>query len=312
MSSSVFDERRSFETTRKKLDGVHFKKNIRLNVGGQVFKTSIETLLKDPDSMLAAMFSERFNVKPDEEDGAYFIDRDGTHFRYILNYLRTGKLIYPKTNKILAKELYLEAEFYQINGLKREIWPGVSFLGSSFIIHSLTDEQKCALLSWLPEYDVLLDWVQLFSNVKNGWSSSEFHRTCDNKGPTVVLAKAGDYIFGAYASSSWVSVCNNAFVKDESSFLFNLSNPNGAPPTKLSNANNDWGMWMYSSCGPLFGSHSSCSILFMNSSNSSICCVTNGIGEFNIPCGQTLSAVLAGATSTISMNNLEVFGLSNI
>ena len=80
-ASSVFDERQSFETTRKKLDGVRFKKNIRLNVGGQVFKTSIETLLKDPDSMLAAMFSERFNVKPDEEDGAYFIDRDGTHFR---------------------------------------------------------------------------------------------------------------------------------------------------------------------------------------------------------------------------------------
>ena len=80
-ASALLEERATFETMRKKLDSVHFKKHIKLNVGGQIFKTSIETLLKDPDSMLAAMFSERFDVKPDEEDDAYFIDRDGTHFR---------------------------------------------------------------------------------------------------------------------------------------------------------------------------------------------------------------------------------------
>jgi hypothetical protein len=80
-ASVLLEERATFEVMRKKLDNVHFKKHIRLNVGGQIFKTSIETLVKDPDSMLAAMFSERFDVKPDEEDGAYFVDRDGTHFR---------------------------------------------------------------------------------------------------------------------------------------------------------------------------------------------------------------------------------------
>ena len=80
-ASVLLEERSTFEVMRKKLDGVHFKKHIKLNVGGQIFKTSIETLLKDPDCMLAAMFSERFEVKPDEEDDAYFIDRDGTHFR---------------------------------------------------------------------------------------------------------------------------------------------------------------------------------------------------------------------------------------
>ena len=79
-ASTVREQRAQFEDMRKRLD-VHFKKHIKLNVGGQIFKTSIETLLKDPDSMFASMFSERFDVKPDKEDGAYFIDRDGTHFR---------------------------------------------------------------------------------------------------------------------------------------------------------------------------------------------------------------------------------------
>ena len=32
--------------------------------------------------MLCAMFSGRFELKADEEDGAYFIDRDGELFRY--------------------------------------------------------------------------------------------------------------------------------------------------------------------------------------------------------------------------------------
>lgn len=54
-------------------------KIIRLSVGGQLFTTTKDTILKDENSMLAAMFSGKFAVKK-EDDGRYFIDRDGTHF----------------------------------------------------------------------------------------------------------------------------------------------------------------------------------------------------------------------------------------
>ena len=70
-------------------------------------------------SMLHAMFSGRFDTKP-SEDGSYFIDRDGTHFRYILNYLRTGQVVVPE-DKVLRKELLAEAHFYQIEGIINEI-----------------------------------------------------------------------------------------------------------------------------------------------------------------------------------------------
>ena len=63
--------------------------------------------------MLSAMFSGRFETKPSGTDGSYFIDRDGTHFRYILNYLRTEELIVPK-DEIVRRELLAEAEFYQV------------------------------------------------------------------------------------------------------------------------------------------------------------------------------------------------------
>jgi len=67
--------------------------------------------------MLHAMFSGRFDTKP-AGDGSYFIDRDGTHFRYILNYLRTGQLIVPK-DEIIREELLAEAEFYQVEGIAK-------------------------------------------------------------------------------------------------------------------------------------------------------------------------------------------------
>ena len=71
--------------------------------------------------MLHAMFSGRFDTKP-SEDGSYFIDRDGTHFRYILNYLRTAELIVPG-DKIARKELLAEDKFHQVEGIIEELTP---------------------------------------------------------------------------------------------------------------------------------------------------------------------------------------------
>ena len=90
------------------------------------------------------MFSGRFDTKPGE-DGTYFIDRDGTHFRYILNYLRTGKLVLPD-DAVVRKELLSEAEFYQIEGILSEL-KAQPFQDS--VILSL--EQRQILIDWLRE-----------------------------------------------------------------------------------------------------------------------------------------------------------------
>ena len=97
-----------------------------------------------PGSMLHAMFSGRFDTKP-SEDGSFFIDRDGTHFRYILNYLRTGQLIVPK-DEIIREELLAEAEFYQVEGIIKAL--KVSCFKDSVILSS---DQRDTLVSWLKE-----------------------------------------------------------------------------------------------------------------------------------------------------------------
>ena len=74
-------EKSAIEEFTKTLNEVHFASTIMLNVGGKIYKTTLDTLRKDPDSMLCAMFSGRFELKADERDGAYFIDRDAKLFR---------------------------------------------------------------------------------------------------------------------------------------------------------------------------------------------------------------------------------------
>lgn len=60
---------------------------VSLNVGGVYFTTLRSTLLKYQNSMLAAMFSGRHEMQVDSR-GASFIDRNGTYFGYILEFLR--------------------------------------------------------------------------------------------------------------------------------------------------------------------------------------------------------------------------------
>lgn len=94
---------------------------VDLNVGGHKFQTSLQTLRNVPNSALANLFSGRFAFDKDKE-GNYFIDRDGTHFRHILNYLRDLKL----NSALDAKEsqdLLAEAIFYQIEGLVELLKP---------------------------------------------------------------------------------------------------------------------------------------------------------------------------------------------
>ena len=74
-------EKSAIEEITQTLNEVHFSGTIKLNVGGKIYETTLDTLRKDPDSMLCAMFSGRFELKANERDGAYFIDRDGKLFR---------------------------------------------------------------------------------------------------------------------------------------------------------------------------------------------------------------------------------------
>ena len=66
---------------------------VTLNVGGQIFQTTMHTLTKYPDSMLATMFRHSksgLSPLPKTQEGHYFLDADPDFFKVILNWLRLG------------------------------------------------------------------------------------------------------------------------------------------------------------------------------------------------------------------------------
>ena len=101
--------------TQTQSAAITFPSVINLNVGGQIYTTSLATLTKYSESMLGAMFSGRFAAQKDS-NGNYFIDRDGALFRYILGFLRNGELHVPENFHEFGL-LLKEAEFFQIPAL---------------------------------------------------------------------------------------------------------------------------------------------------------------------------------------------------
>lgn len=96
-----------------------FPENIELNVGGKFYSNSVLTLTREPDSLLGRIFSGRQHVEKDQS-GKYFIDRDGSLFRYILDFLPTRKLHLPDDFREIAR-LKTEAEFFEMRALEQQL-----------------------------------------------------------------------------------------------------------------------------------------------------------------------------------------------
>lgn len=84
---------------------------VYLNVGGCYFSTRRETLNRG--------FFLGLSESIDQDGTEIFVDRDPTHFRYILNWLR-GMRCLPEDDQVL-RELLCEADFYALDDMVSSI-----------------------------------------------------------------------------------------------------------------------------------------------------------------------------------------------
>ena len=119
-TKAMTDELANWEEEKKRIASTHnLEATIKLDIGGHSFTTTLTTLTRFPDTMLGAMFSGRHALAKNEA-GAHFIDRDGTHFRYILNFLRSPETFDSSIQGCYLTELKNEADYY---GLKDLMFP---------------------------------------------------------------------------------------------------------------------------------------------------------------------------------------------
>ncbi|XP_061193048.1 BTB/POZ domain-containing protein KCTD4-like [Saccostrea echinata] len=94
-------------------------KILKLNVGGVFYTTAKSTLTSVYGSYLWRVATGDATVMRDEK-GSLFIDRDGYVFRYVLNFLRSDRLIVPQGYKELHM-LREEAEFFGLEDLCSQV-----------------------------------------------------------------------------------------------------------------------------------------------------------------------------------------------
>ncbi|KAM9024006.1 BTB/POZ domain-containing protein KCTD1 isoform 2-T2 [Ara ararauna] len=93
---------------------------VHIDVGGHMYTSSLATLTKYPDSRIGRLFDGTEPIVLDSLKQHYFIDRDGQMFRYILNFLRTSKLLIPDDFKDYSL-LYEEAKYFQLQPMLGEM-----------------------------------------------------------------------------------------------------------------------------------------------------------------------------------------------
>ncbi|CAB4017450.1 Chaperone dnaK2 [Paramuricea clavata] len=133
----------AYNAEKQRMKAVEVSDNdiIELNVGGHKLTTKRSTLCQVEGSLLASMFSGRWEDSLErDKDGAIFFDFNPQYFLVILEYLRAKKIATPEHPAPLPKVAEDQAESFNnllgYLGLSDEIVPVNKVPGENFNQHS--------------------------------------------------------------------------------------------------------------------------------------------------------------------------------
>ena len=143
----------AYEAEKLKMNAVKVSDDdiLELNVGGQKITTKRSTLCQVEGSLLASMFSGRWENKLSrDKDGCVFFDFNAQHFLLILEFLRVKKIASPEKPKVPADQVKNFYSLVEYLGLSDEITPPEVGATEKFNLHSnpgvsLEEEGKVAV-----------------------------------------------------------------------------------------------------------------------------------------------------------------------
>ncbi|CAF3659459.1 unnamed protein product [Rotaria sordida] len=298
---NLSNEEKEWKDIKVKLATTSIKGMVILNVGGDRYTTSVETLTCEKDTFFTALFSKQWQLEKDPDDKSIFIDRNGKIFSYILEYCRT-QTVPPNVMKdqTLFDSLLIEAEYFRLHSLIDKLTE------IPFPNGTLLQKEHCKKLN---EFYGKTNqrWELIYKATRDGFDADIFHSRCNNKGPTMTIIQSNNnYLFGGYTTIPWTS--DGSYKNDTTAFLFTLTNPHNLPPTKYlinpGNAGN--AVYHNSGYGPTFGTgHDIHLANYSNSNNSSFTNFNHGYLDTTGKRNNTFTGARNFTTSDI-----EVFKLA--
>jgi len=220
---------------------------LRLNIGGDVDFDVRRSHLTRRESYLATMFSgEHDDDLPKDRDGRIFFDFDSSHFRAIVDYLALDVPPSSWTSPTQRPGFYLLARYLGFHCHEPATWR----IPAHGLQQSLFDQFASTLESWLPESAAPR---LLYRATRDGFEASSFHHRCDGLGPTLVVVRSTQHVFGGYSEVSWSST--SSYTSSTESFVFSLVNPLDLPPMRLpiKAGGRDKAIYGHPAYGPTFG-----------------------------------------------------------
>jgi len=147
-------------------------------------------------------------------------------------------------------------------------------------------------------------WKKLYQATKDGWSGAKFHALCDGKGPNVTLVRlTNKHIFGGYTKESWGQ--GSRLVRDDTAFLFTLTDGASRPPMKCSIRNAEHAIY-WSPSGIVFGSNNDLCVNLDSRGGSH-----SYLGQtYNLPSGYTnQQTFIAGLYSGWDIEEVSVYSV---
>jgi hypothetical protein len=227
---------------------------IEINAGGKIITARRGVLCHMKGTRLAALFSGRWDQSRKvlrDKRGRVFLDVNPKAFRAIVDWLNllaiSSEDDCPQAPSTVEEHKHILNDHMKLFFTKTNV--------DSKIIQSVNQEET--IHDWLREDGSDGGLILLFRSSRDGLSADAFHKTCDNKGRTLVLIETTEGgVVGGYSNTPWDGR-ESGPRRANKAFLFALSGFGLSSPCKrkLIDEDDSWAIYYggYGGEGPAFG-----------------------------------------------------------
>ena len=207
MSENISDTLLLLEPNLKNIDNLKLLENIN----------ELTILINIPNPLSPQI---EFKVKEQKKDFDSLINE----LYEIINKQNNKINSLEKTVKNLEEKIQkIEEENKKVLEIKNENIKLKTTLSENANIISKDKEKEKIIREWInPNKNITFSL--LYRMTRDGSNIKDFHRNCDNKGPTLILIETNkNYKFGGYTPINWDTPSNYTEKTDEFTFLFSLN-----------------------------------------------------------------------------------------